>query len=427
MKYCYRCGKTLPDDALVCSACGKRQEDVYSDIFSSSPPSAPSATSPKDKKPKKSLKRIFWRAFLFSFPIFIVIFIGGFFTNWYGFYTPMDKLLNALENTMKAESFTLTITSTTTDKEEQDDLPNGFLMVELHPDAQELTYLLNDTASGEATLIVDGIKYQLDGTHSSKKDYDSEEFFKSYNALLEEKDPNWNKFLVENELDEGINTEHLDEFFHSLYSDLLKDKNWQQKALGFEYKNNTYTFHPNYTLMVNDVLDLGKSCGIFTAEAKKELREEQTSLDKDLKRIDQSNLNISLTLKDGYLSTVTIEQTVENETVVLELTLSNVNKTKIDQKTITEITSSVEQAIKRDRCTSCGKRRYGKQICTNCNPNYCSSCYTALDPSMATQYQGKLYHFKCCDTLCVKCNRWRLPKSIMYLTQYGYVCSDCYF
>lgn len=415
MKNCTNCGAQLSDDALFCGGCGTAQpsapvvsvdEPVTSDapVVSVDEPGVPSA--PIAPTPKKKIKPLHL-VLIISAGIVLLVLIGAL-TNWFGLYTPIDRLALAFKKTVTAESYTVEISS-----------GNDEYTVKAVYDEDEETVTRLIESDYYKELYYDGSWYYLDDYYSDINDEDQDDQYKIHESIKKLEDSDWEDILDDTGLDKQVDSDNLEDFFKALYKKYLKDGKWMEDDMGFEKDGNVYTFEPDVETVCDDLLDLARDKEILKSKYEDSLDELEDELEDVEDEID--NLKIEITLAKGYISEINCKIKINGENENLKIEFSDINKTEIDEDEIDDIIDDVKEAIAEDRCHDCGERRWGSDYCYQCS-YYCHGCYEYYDEDEMLSDD----YCRNCAFFCEDCGDVT-PNDDMYYYNGEDLCWDCYY
>ena len=241
-KLCFKCGATMAQDGRFCSVCG--QDNAPS---AAPTPVTPAAPTPSVKKKKKHGLAITLSSIA---AVLIIALLVGWLTNWFGFYGPGAQILNAVENTFTAGSFTSEITITDGDRTEK-----YYFEMEIDFDNEDLSVVVADNSDQIIFAIYDGygLYYSSYNNCYYKQNLRSQidQIFETYESTSE---LDFEDILEMLDDDYGINckeifdVEKLEESAKDMDRNLNSDSWLKQNAGYSKSKENgitVYNFKPN--------------------------------------------------------------------------------------------------------------------------------------------------------------------------------------
>ena len=419
MKFCASCGVQLEDTANVCTVCGAQQPSLE-------PQMASDFVYPVEEPLKKKHGKVVLLVVLFFFLGTAAIAVLGYFTGCFGILSPVDRIALAAKRTMLADNFTASIEyeytyESATDTQELD------LRYVVDKGKENLT-LFYESDYATSLIHEDGRYYVDDDDYGYTGDIDTDEFFETYNQLSgkeEQEEIDWDDLIEDADLEEYVKGDAMEDFLEEFYDELLDDSKWQKNTLGLKKDGNTYTFTPNIQKTYDDVVALAKDKGVMTSELKDNIKYYEEDIEETIQDID--DLAISFTLKGRYLSQIVVEVTYQKYTVRYTIDFSDVNETQISKKEIEDFIDQAEELEEKDKCPTCGTRRYGSDHCWKCEEQ-CDNCYTYYNSDSMTYHRSSYYCNSCCTEQCRSCGKWLPPNVMVYISYYGYYqCYDCYY
>ena len=398
MKFCEHCGAQMEDSLTLCATCGQestpaQQEQPVDTTVAVLPameaPADPIAADlplPAETEPKKKSK----------LPLIALIVVGalaliaaiGFFTNWFGLYTPMDKLALAFKRTLTAESFTV--------KGEDFDGEDFEVRVRVDKDSKKASAY--GSGYGETYLAHDGKLYRSATRWSDIDEYNDEEVYGYYDNVMNEDGVQWNELAEKTKTEEYVDADKFNEFFATLYSEYLNDSTWAEETLGMEVDGSVYTFKPQTKDLCKDVIALVKEKGLAKGDYKDYIDDVENTMDDLYDQLD--DVTIQVTLDGKYVSKIQVEVEINGDTYECYAEFSKINEAELTDEEIGTIIADVEKTIANDTCPECGDRKWGDDFCWNCYTQ-CFACNNVV-PSSEALY-GWSYFCKNCAGTCTQC------------------------
>ena len=424
MKNCKNCGIELEDNAQVCTACGTAQDAPLGEqtVAVEAPVAQTPATgeeTPVAQAPAKKKKKGLGIA-LVAAAVVVVLGLAtlvGYFTNWFGLYSPIDKLALAFKNTLTAQSFTATV-----DVEDMDKIE---VRTAVDKEGKNLTLLAD--VGGTTYFANDGkyYEYREGGDWYYDITYDNNKAFEIYEkATAEETD--WDALAQEAEVKEYVNTDKFEGFFTTLYEEYLKNDEWLEETMGYSLEDGVYTFKPETDAFVKDMFALAKEKEIIKNDYKDVIDDVEDDIDRELEYEDIEAIEFSITLDESGDYVAKIEGFVKanGETYDFSVTFSGINKTEITKDEMDKVNQEIkriDQVIAADKCPTCGRRRWGYDYCYYCQ-SWCSTCQTYRDTDDMLLYDTCNH----CSGKCEGCwNVYTNENLYNYNNQYVY-CYYCY-
>ncbi len=421
MKKCSSCGVGLPDDVSFCTSCGGAAIEVAEEVAESAvvvaAPEAAVAETPTKKKLPKWLILVI--AAVVAVGALLIVLLT---THCFGLMDPLDKPLNAAKKTMKADNATIKV-SINNDGEKQ----TYTAKLALNKDKKKVTVLYED--DDETTLIVDGVQYRYreteDGDYASisEKALNEKDFFKGYNAILEDGEIQWSAIVKEANLGSVIDAKKIDDFMDTFEKEYLNNKKWLKENLGYEKDGNTYVFKPDIEELGESIIDMCDDSKAFKKAAKEMIEEAIEAL---VEQADELKLRatVSVTVEKGYISKIRIELKGENiDKMDVTVSISDVNKTEISSKDIKKAQEKVQNWIEENSCVKCkeelGDYEFNDKL-------YCYDCYyTCENCGEWGDYErdGMRVCYDC-RYVCDKCEE---ACGDTYELNDQDVCRDCYY
>lgn len=447
MKQCTNCGNALPDDSQFCVNCGAAvaaepvvaaaaAEAVYEAPVAEAP--ATEAPAPKKKLNGKMIGLIAGGVAILAAIIFVII---GFATNW--FSGPLGELEKALEKTLKADSFTITLDVSAKGSNGQN---NGESSMEyqlvLDREKKDATILMT-TESGESyvakSLQADGKSYTViisdDEVWSANMEdlpEDAyEDLFKLLNNELETDDEALEELLDQYKIKADV--DEVRAFLKTLEKDCLNNQEWLEEFLGFEKKKDKFIFDIDVDDLIKDLAERAYEADIISKSQKKDWTEEKT----------KAKCEIEISMKDGYISELEIIMDVNDVETTYSIELSDINDTEISDKEKNAVIDEVNAYIE-EYCAYCkGCNLLDKKTWLNkANDDYyCDDCYDIrsycdrCDEFLLDTELNQKDYYDLCDTClaeyieenyadCVVC-KTNDKKYNMYEIEKQYYCYDC--
>ncbi len=416
MKHCSNCGVQLEDTALVCTACGANQEENQQPApVQEAPATQEVANEPvaAEETPGKKKKTGVKLALIAAVVVVVlgVAALVGYFTDWFGLYSPIDKLALAFKSTLTAQSMTVNVDI---DGEEAE------LRTMVDKEGKNLTVMAK--IDNYIYLADDGKYYEYHKNYAAYSDvyeYDNDQVFSIYEKATAE-EVNWDDIAKEAEVKDYVNADKFEDFFITFYKEYMKSDEWLEETMGYSLEDGVYTFKPEADDFVKDMIDLVKEKELVKGDYKDYIDEVEEDFERELD--DLESLEIKITLDGDYLSKVEAEVKTEWDTFDVTVEFSKINETTIDKDEVEKIAKTVNDAIEADKCPQCGYRRGGDEYCWNCQ-QWCYTCQTYRDKNDMIGYSGACNH---CSAECQGCwNVFTKDNLYNYNNQYTY-CYNCY-
>ena len=431
MRKCPSCGTEFQDNVKFCGKCGMPTEEVNVQSESAPVYNEPVAvySEPYNPAPKKKHKKR--KGLIITLIVVAVLLIAGvvagLLTDWFGFASPMKKIFNAIENTVKAESMTINISLKETNRHGDTYESNGEIKYVINPDAEQLT-VWNSADDGSAILLVDNVLYEKLTYDGSTRAYidddclDIDELFELYDEYINN-DTTFDEEKIEDILDETglsdyVDTDEFEVLLKKAMNDYIFNTDWLESAAGLEKSGNTYTFEPNIKKILKDAIELCEDSDAFDSEIHEELIDALYDGIDEWESEDIDELKISITLSKKMIKEIEVVFESDDYSFELKISISDINKTEISDDETDEFTDEVNEIIADSLCSYCGEADYYDDhgLCLDCGEHYtysygngyCSDCYY----SSSSDYG-----------YCDFCNDYE------YLYYYsGYdLCWDCYY
>lgn len=387
MRKCTICRQEWPDGSMFCGVCGGVTEEVPASV--NSVPMEDIFTPVTDDTPPK--KRIpTWLLLAVAAVLLCAMLTVGFIYNWFGLFSPWGRLGRATARALKADSATITYSLEVTSDSDHSE-QTGEIYLVLDEDAEEVfAYFVLEDGNERQVAAVDGDRsynYRAeDGTvqYASVGDVDADELFDARDELLDslkERDPDWDDILEDAGLEDYLDADEMDKFVRQLGRKYFGNRRWLKENMGYSRKGNTVTLRPDPETFLEALLEIVEDSDAFTRKGKREIGD---ALDEALDALDEAeadlDIEISFTTTGRYLSNIHLEVSGEVDgeegAVELDIDISNVNKTEVEQSDIRYVRNLVEEwleqeGIRYDECDVCsdfGELEYydGRYLCWDC-------------------------------------------------------------
>ena len=425
MKFCFNCGTQLEDQDTHCSACGKAQSEPTPvektnpseplEFLNQQPTQAedsqasPSAEEEPHSPCKTKKKRIGLFVLLGILALLIITAVIGYFTDWFGFYTPMDKLALAIKRTFSAQSLTVEVEATVKQTNSTKTY-NATLQYAVDYENQDISLLLQSKEN--ALLLHEEQRYSLDGARSEKEEFEKEEIFDSVEELQEDGKTDWEKVIDKAELNEYIKGENMEPFFTAFYKEKMKNPQFQKEALGYSVTKNTYTFEPDVKEIWEATFEVAKEKNLFTSTTTDKLDQAEDQLDLVFEALNDIDYTFTVTLSGKYVSSITYHVSANGTTLDITLTFLKVNETQVPQEEIEDVIKKVENEIANDTCQQCGKRKHPYDYCSNCQVK-CTDCQSIIAVNEVLYLDGSSPYCSRCISSCAYCGTTGLTRSML--------------
>ncbi len=432
MKKCSSCGASLPDFSAVCSVCGGAAVEVVDVVNVATPNMAVGAT------PIKQRVRIRWWMILVA----VIVLLGGLAgagvaTNWFGMVAPTQKLGNAITKTVHADSFTVEyrFRNSSSDKVITE---KGTAKVMMDKSKKEISYYFaGDGGLGyfgdDTTLYVDGSEYCYYAPEDDYRGYASiredanfdKEFFKIYNAIVQDGKIDWAEVVKKAGLESYINKSQIEAFVQEVAETCLKDKEWLEDNLGFEKDGNTYVFKIDIDQLGESIVDMCNDSKAFKKATKDAIEDMVNSFVEEANDAD-GRITVTMKTDGGYLSYICVElKDAEGERAMYEVTIRNVNNTVLSKGEINDVKENAQKLLAENACVSCGKEwgdYEGEEgyLCSDCHRT-CDVCGEVSEWRLNDVGDQRLCD-DCYDT-CASCGE----DTAAYERDGQRLCNDCYY
>lgn len=319
-----------------------------------------SAATPSPK-PKRKRRRIILPIILSVIAVVLVVaIVAGLLTNWFGFYGPAAKIKSAAEKTLKAENFTVVVTSSS--EYDYDDIfgndkkvrtKETTYEISIDFEKEDITVVGVDEEGNITSAIYNGYSIYYSELSSSYTCYDySEEIEQIFTLYKCAEDKDFEKLLEEyldedeiEEIEEDINLKKLKNAIRSLY---FKANNsiWLKENAGYSKESSNgmtvYTFNPDLYTLLDAVLDEFED--VFRDED--DFEELEDILDDERKNLRSNDITVSVGVKKGELAEITWELESDIFSSAVEMKFERIGTTGIDTDTLDSI---LEQAMQKGR------------------------------------------------------------------------------
>ena len=452
MKQCPNCSSAVADEAQFCSACGSAVPAApVAAVATATEPEAPAvneAPAPKKKISSKLIVMICIAAVLIAAIVFVIV---GFATDW--FKSPINKLLDAVEKTLTANSMT-------TEHELDYQVENGFVSVP-EDEVRESKYVYDKENRRIASLVViDKTTYLIvDGKYYAicdEAEYDDDNFaikleeledetvagmevyFDIVNAIFSQDEEAIERLLEKDDID--ASADDVINYFNTLKKECLGNSEWLEKELGFEAEGNEYSFKFDQEDLMKELLNIAVDCDVIEKSDKNAL------LDKIEYEV---TLKITVTVEKGYISQIKYTRTTKDDSFEAKLKgkykIEAINETEITEKSVNKVIDRVNAYFDEyyANCAECGvndkkdsmRHINDKYYCTDCyyEMGYCDDCGDFIREEDLTRID---YNDLCADcyknykeeyySSCIVCEK-EGRKSYMYQVNDDWYCSSCYY
>ena len=414
----------VDDDKTVASS---TVENSYMPENSANPQVDDNSYSPEGSDGNKPKKKKFLKPLIISLVAVVVVIgvvVAGLLTNWFGLCKPLQGVVDAFENTFKAESCEINVEMA--NKFDDTQVENFNIKYNIDKANEDITMLVN--GGGNQACVYDSKSYSLDKEGKAEiNDFDSKAVFEAIGKLEDEsEDTDFGKIVKEAELEHVFDPDEIDAFVDELKSDYLEDKGWLEEYLGFEKDGDKYMFDIDFEKLCDELIRISDESDAITKDAKKDIEESLEELSAQAEKLEIGG-KITITVKDDYIDNILCEVTVQEITVV-EITLSfiGVNSTEISEDEINEIKTAVEKKLD-DKCDTCGAKVVIEDLhgeCEMCgahgeltiSSNYEKLCENCLISTDIDTYLNTLSDY------CSNCGK----DTAQYVLDGEPYCLDCY-
>lgn len=446
MKFCAKCGGSVQDDAVFCLNCGSSitnstpvefQEEPAEPVLDSPAPveceelpdAAPICAAeepaeeaappmPRKKKSKGKLIGIIVGGIVLLAAIAFVII--GFVTNWFG--GPLGGLANACAKTWNAGNFTLNLSASIDMSKSYDssmgiigDPTMGSLMsdlsgefkIDIDRENRELIVLADiPVREYAATILIHNCSMymiardqedQILSAQTQQLPQESfDELFDILNGDNETNDEALEKLLEQ--LDSKADVEELKAFFQSIGRECLGNQEWLEEFLGFEKKDNKYTFEIDVDDLTKDLAERAYEADIISKSQKKSMTSTKSN----------ATIEIDMTVEGGYLTELEMLMDTETMDISFIMEFSDINKTEITEDDINDTKDTVTEYVDTYYavCGKCEEQHKKLDMHQIGDDFYCGPCYFSLE-------------------ICRTCNEIHSGENMTYLNGKHY-CADCY-
>ena len=459
MKLCPYCSAQLADDAQFCMCCGSSVANVPAPAAPAAPvyeapaapvyeapaapvfeapaapaapvfeaPAAPAYQAPAyqaptyptydlpvaDPQPKKKKGKGGKVAIIL---IIILALIGGavavvgFMTDWSFdlFGGPLSALSKAYQKTMNAGSYTLEkevtleIDGSKASTESEIEFVKDFATITIYDDGEKVVEYNGKIYSIDADDEYANIEDINKDTEEDDDDEDDTVYYDIYSLYFDmikgEEITDEQLEGLSKELNIKADADELRDFMEQvIQKECLNNEEWLADILGFEKKDNKYTFEFKEKKLIADFCDRAVEFGIMKKSEKKDITAEESVY----------KYTLEFVVENGYV--VKYEYLMEGETISLStyFKYTKINETKIDQDDVDDIVDEVEAFIDAnyDTCLYCNELVHKDSVYEISSNTACYDCYRK-------------------DHECDKCGYITSSSYICYNHyEYGY-CDDC--
>ena len=395
MKTCSNCGAQFDDSIKFCGKCGTPLENIITDDFEKTvaaegiynqnnfvsetaveTPTPIYETEVKTKKPRKKMKKGLRITLLVSIIVIAVTLTVGFLTDWFGLTAPVPKIVKAAAKTFNADSFTVMVTekySYTYDGETETDTYKNELKVVANDSDKKLTMLV-DLDDGKG-LYKDGIFYSYsdDWAEIEERDIDKD-FFKIRDKIGNGKKIDYEGIIKEFDFDEYLEADEAETFVKEAMKEFFTNKKWMKNTMSYKKQGKEMTFSPDFAKICEDFAAFIDDSDIIKDEDNKDAVVDALYEEAEYYEDDDMDVDISVTLKRGYLETVEIKITYDDgDYELMKFEFYDINKTEIEDKDIRRIKNKVNDLLEENGCADCGEWAYGDNELDG--ERYCYDCY----------------------------------------------------
>lgn len=302
---CIRCSAEIPDGSIFCPFCGGSAITGEATEQSISPQQAQAPVV--KKKPRKKRRKLKITLSVIA-AVLIVVLVAGWLTNWFGFYGPGTKILNAFKNTFQKGNFTISFTI------------NGTQRVNCQMDIDwsrnDMTMLMTEADGSFICAIKDNYLITKKISFGKEPAYNAYNITGFLNILFrvssgDGKGINWKSTL--NSLSPGLYEElSKDIDFSKMDAGLLKllrktnSNQWLKKNAGFSHSKENgadiYSFQPDTYKLASATLACFEKA--FKNDAKYDAL--QNSLSQSKGNLQALDYTVDLAVKDKLLTDINI-------------------------------------------------------------------------------------------------------------------------
>lgn len=451
MKTCPSCGAILDDNIKFCGTCGTPVQDVPSvDDFDktvaaegiynqnsfeidSTATDAPAYTAPvvsetatyipqgdavktkKPKKPRKPMKKGARIAILVSVCVVAIALLVGFLTNWFGLTAPVPKIIRAAAKTINADSFTLKVTTKYTyksDGEIKDDTYKTEYKIVVDEDDENITAVMENEYEKSLTYKGKIYEYDKEGDWADIYNADYDSFFEFRDKLGNGKKIDYEGVIKDLDLSDYVDSDEVEAFVKDAMREFFNNRKWMKNTMGYKKQGKEMTFSPDLEKMCEDFAEFIDDSDVIKDDDDRDAVVEELEEAAETADEEAPDVDISVTLKRGYLETIEIKVRYDEErTQTFKFEFSDINKTEISDNEIKRIKNKTEELIEENKCVECGGFASG-------------GFYEDDGTKTPFEIAGERYCYDCYDVAvgCDNCDTW----DNSYYYDGKQLCYDCY-
>ncbi len=301
--------------------------------------------------------------------VLVIVLVMGLCTNWFGMVSPLNGLIQAVQNTVCADNLTV--------KSE-----NVKIYADWDREDGKPVVLVDAGYSSE--LYKNGKSYYYSGDYAYVGKLSNKE--ESFETLVEATNDSidLDKALKALDLDDYLDGEDASTVLQEFYTEYLCDEQWLEDTLGFTKDGDTYIFQPDLRDLCKDVNNFCQDADAFDSDTRDTIEE---LIDELLDEVEKKDIEIKIeVVVDGdYVSEIDIEYEYRQRNDRLLIKIDDVNTTEFDSE-VEELENNVEQWIEDNTCEVCNEVMYYEVhgTCAYCGehasfyPDESEICYECL-------------------------------------------------
>lgn len=347
---CGVCGAKLEPGLKYCGRCGNPQDSQDPNViqirplqFETTPPAPAPAEDPGPQQPPvrsapKNRRKALWITLSAISVVLVIAIVAGLMTNWFGFYGPTAKIIDAAGKTLTAKNYTVTINATAGDHTAD----TVTMLVALDIEKRDLT-IVSYTGDEITSMIYDGYQFSYlsypDTYYATDISEGLDQFFDAIDSdgpfdlaeLIREIDED-----TYDQMDETLFMDKLDACLNKISRQYNSDK-WLKETAGMTTKKSgsdtTYTFSPDTYELVIDTVSLTEEA--FRDED--DFEEMMDSLKESKYDMEELQFDLAFTLSKGNLTEITYDSNIDDTDVSVEIKFSDIGETDIDYDLLDDI------------------------------------------------------------------------------------------
>lgn len=344
LTFCGRCGQPMVPGNTFCGSCGwnSAQPTAPAPKKSIPIPEAPKGKEKKKKEKKKKKGRVGLVILLAIVLLLVGGIVGGFLTNWYGFFGAGGQILLGAKNTFTAENFTADLTLSIGGTESV----NTSIKASIDIENKDLTVVVFGDDKIQSA-IYDGYMIQNDGDGYYATDI-SEQMDKILEAVDIEGKPDWQEILKKideelyDEVDYYIDFDEVDACILDLYRDLNNDA-WLEENADYTKRKNgdivVHSFKPDTVKLAGAALENFEAA----FHDKADYEDIMDGL-KELEGVSYLNdYELSFGVSKFQLRSFSFSTKIMDQDMDIEVDLEDIGSTAIDEKELSTILSDAKK------------------------------------------------------------------------------------